>query len=599
MLVPLNGTTTAVGGYVGVKELQKQLQRIASEFQKQDVAPGTYDGTMTLGTIIALANAVPIVGDKLHAGIGQAFDVVKLIKAPVEKLPYGSTIINFVLSPWIIDKIYEALLGIIRIAPGGGKVAGAIDKGVETAKAAIANVAGGIATALRAVKKTSSGLGQTQPGYCWIPATATMPGHWVPQRAGQPCPTQTTAAPPRECSAANPSGCPGGVYVPSGSRVLPPPSSPLPGSIVVRDRRPWPVGKEIVPSEWSRTHTYDGIVPFSNLAKSDQDAWKAKQKFGPFANIQIPSSFNFGVSASTLARLTVGHGAIAFKTFQGADGTRMGAFWDVTTQRLKIIPVPKPSSSKYPWDFMSDAVKATADAVGEAAGAIGDAISDIAQDTWNWIKENADDVYRAVKKYGCALVNNDIVVAAAAAGASIVATPAAGAAITGGAAIGKTACAALDVAELLYAIYKFLTTKVPPPPPLTPEPPEPSTAPPSTAPPPKLALPATPPVVPLAKPRYPSGSIAAYDPKLHAYRVAIPAGSSLSDALGAAAPFVEVDVVASAPETATVMPLSVYQRQTGTLPLYKNTAFWIAVGVGALAVAGTSYTVYRRRRDAV
>lgn len=601
----LLGGTTAVGGYVGVKTMQEQLRRIAFEFGKPSADPAVYDGTMTLGTIIALANAAPIVGDKLHSGVGQALDVVKLLKAPVEKLPYGSTIINFILSPWIVDKIFSVLLSIIRLVPGGGGAATAMDNGVKTAKTAIANVAGAIGTALLAVKKSHGfgdavpltdvdyahgALGEDRPGYCWIPATPTVAAHWERIRAGQtscanPPPPGATTPVVRDhtdtsnCTAENPSGCPGGVYV---------------GTVT------WPKGKEIVSADWGRGKTFRGYAPFANLAKRDQDAWNANKNKGPFGNIPIPSSFNFGVSASDLAKLTVGRGAIAFLVFRGYDGARMGAFWDSATQILKIKVVPEPSSSKYPWDYAADAVSAAVDAVGDAAGAIGGAIADIAQSTWNWIAENADDVYNAIKKYGCALVNNDLVVGLAAAGAGIVATPATSAAIVTGAQTGKAACAALDVAEALYAIYKLLSMDLPKAPPLTsPEPPSPTL-------PVKLGIlstqflvPATPPVVPLAKPRYPAGSIAAYDPKLHVYRVAIPVGTQLnvlSGALGTAASHFEVEMIDHAPSTVSVVPLTAYQKQTATLPLYKNPIFWIAVGTTAAAAGGGGYVLYRRRR---
>jgi len=619
----LSGTTTAVGGYVGVKQLQEQLRRIAFEFTKPSADPAVYDGTMTLGTIIALANAAPIVGDKLHSGVGQALDVIKLLKAPIEKLPYGSTIINFVLSPWIVDKVFSVILSIIRLVPGGSSAATAMDNGVKAAKTAIANAAAPIATALLAVKKSNGfgdaawthvdyahgGFGEDRAGFCWIPETSTVPGHWERLRAGQ-----TTCANPPPAGATTPtvrdqrdgSSSGGGVSVtgsdsrPVQARPLPAPTPGLPG--VVRDHRTWPVGKEIVSADWGRTKTFDGPAPWANLAKRDQQAWTAARNRGPFANMAIPSIFNFGVNASQLAALTVGRGAIAFMTFRGFDGARMGAFWDSATERLKIIVVPEPSSSsKWPWDYAADAVKAAAGAIGDAAGAIGSAIAGIAQDTWNWIAENADDVYRAIKKYGCAIVNNDIVVGLAAGAAGIVATPATSAAIVGGAQAGKAGCAALEVAEALYAIYQLLSMDVPTAPPLN------SATPPSPLRPidfviasAQFQIATTPPVVPLAKPRYPVGSITAFDPKLHVYRVAIPVGTKyeLSGAgLGAAtASHVEVAFATTAPATVPVVPLTVFQKQTATLPLYKSPIFWIAIGATAAAAGGGSYALYRRRR---
>jgi hypothetical protein len=108
-------------------------------------------------------------------------------------------------------------------------------------------------------------------------------------------------------------------------------------------------------------------------------------------------------------------------------------------------------------------------------------------------------------------------------------------------------------------------------------------------------------VVPLAKPRYPAGAITSWDAKLRRYRIAIPVGTQLNvtgfgEALGAAASHFEVETAEVAPPIVSTVPLTVFQKQTGTLPLYKNPMFWIALGTGAAAVGGGSYVLYRRRR---
>jgi hypothetical protein len=275
------------------------------------------------------------------------------------------------------------------------------------------------------------------------------------------------------------------------SRVAPPPATPPGGFVgVVRDHRSWTPGRRIYSTDWSRTKTYSGKAPKADLHKIDRDLWEKVKNTGPGMLMGKPE-------------LTPRYGAIAFLVFRSTiDNARMGAFWDERNETLTIKPVPEPSSSKYPWDYAADAVKSAVNAAGDVVSAVGGGIADIAQSTWNWIAENADDVYRAVKKYGCALVNNDIVVGIAAAGAGIVATPATSAAIITGAQVGKAACAAMEIGELLYAIYQLMTLKVPAPAPLTsPEPPTTQQIQIAQIAQVQLLLPTTPPVVTLGKPR--------------------------------------------------------------------------------------------------
>lgn len=630
----LLGGATDVVTAAGVKQLQEQLRRIAFEFGKGDVDPAKYDGTLTLGTIIALGNAAPIVGNKLHSAVGQAVDVIGLIKAPISKIPYGDTVINFVLSPWIVDAVFSTILAIIRLIPGGGGPASAIDKAMTAVKAAIASAAGPIGIALLAVKK-SNGFGDTSSfftitapklamiqsavaatampaiqtsatpsptrnppdGFTWVAEANGVPGHWERARVGQTPQPGPAGATVQVCDHRDPNAscASGGVTVtvmPRNENPLAPPQPGRPG--IVRDHRTWQKGKEIVSADWGRARTYYGPCPKENLSARDRAAWE-KNKDTP----TLPSiAMNVLSSAqrAQFAKLKVRYGAVAFQVFRGFDGARMGAFWNEENQMLKIAVVPEPSSTKYPWDYAADAVSAAADYV-----------SDVAQDTWNWIAENADDVYKAVKKYGCALVNNDIVVGLTAAGAGIVASPAASAAVMAGAAAGKAGCAVLEVGELLYAVYQLLSMDIPKPPPLTtPTPPPPPKALPvlkaGLVEKLKVILPASmAPVVPLAKPRYPAGSIAAYDPKIKRYHVAIPNGTQLQlgdsgSVLGAAASHFEVETIDFSPPLVSVVPLTIFQKQTGTLPLYKNPIFWVALGASTAAVGGGGYVLYRRRR---
>lgn len=512
---------TAVGGYVGVKQMQEQLRRLAYATSQSKIDPAQYDGKMTLGTLIALANAAPIIGKAASPAIGDALNVIELIKAPIKRLPYGTKIIEFILSPWIIDKVFEAILAIIRFIPGGSSAANAISAAMITVKNALATAASPVTLAIMGVLKLkyNTGLGDLEDFY----------GFWssVKKAAKKVGKTVSKAATTVAKGAATAATTAGKAAVTAGKAAT---------SAVVT----------------ATTAAAKGVATAAQATAS---------------------------AAETAARATASALEEAAKATAGA---------------------------------VAAAAKAAANATVDATKATAHFINNVAQRTWDLIAKYADDVYAAVKKYGCALVNNEIVVSLTAAGAGIVASPAASAAVVTGAAAGKTACAVLAVAEVVYAILKLLSMDIPkgPGPMTSPEPPPPPPPPapgaPPQAPPPvpteKIVLPATPPVVPASAfaSKYPVGTIATYDPKLRRYRVAIPLGKRLelgqsTNALAAASHF-EVAQVDQPPAGSSVVPLTPFQKQTDTLPLYKNPLFWTAVGISAVAVGGGGYALYRRRQ---
>jgi hypothetical protein len=627
---------------VGVRLLQEQLRKLAFDRSKFEIDPAKYDGKMTLGTIIALANAAHIIGEQIHPVVGAALNVVNLIKKPIGLIPYGDQVINIILSPWIIDDIYSVILDLIRIIPGGGSVADGIDVAMGSVKSAIAVAAAPLATLIAVVPKPSpsggfgasassgyrtpifydprmhgpllsglSGLGacpppdQLAPGTCsadkafiWVGSTATVPGHWERLRVGQACtgPISTIAPTIRVHP---PCGTPCAVTIP---RV--PTGAGFPAGSIVRDRREWVKGRAIIDTDWGGTTTYEGHAPKANLASADRAEWEKHKNDG------------------LLPGLSVRAGTIAFKVFEGryVKAAHMGAFWDERTETLKIKVIPKPSGgggTKYPWDYVADAVVDAANA-----------IEDVAKDTWNWIEDNVGQIYETIKKYGCAIINSDIIVAVAATGAGIVATPAASVAVVAGAAEGRMACAALDVAELVYAVIKLLSRTYPKPQPLTTSTPpavSPKAAmltnlmatatigpkamtmataadivmncPPPVPPSGQLLLPLTPPIVPLAQlpSRYPVGTIAAFNPATGRYLIAIRIGTSLSGSGVSSVTHFVVEQPATLPTGVSTVPLTALQKATGTLPLYKQPLFWVAVGTGAAAIGGGGYVLYRRR----
>lgn len=97
---------------------------------------------------------------------------------------------------------------------------------------------------------------------------------------------------------------------------------------------------------------------------------------------------------------------------------------------------------------------------------------------------------------------------------------------------------------------------------------------------------------------YPAGSITAFDAKTNMWRVAVPAGSLGLGIFGATASFTEVAPTQSPPAGATQVSPTQFQKQTGTLPIYKQWWFWGAIGGAAIGVGGTLVLLRRRKRAA-
>ncbi len=567
------------GALTGVRGLQIALRKLAVSQQAAQIDPARYDGTMTLGTIIALANAVEVIGTDINPVLGQVLNVVGLLQQPINLIPYGDQVSALVLSPWLIDDVYGALLGIIRLVPGSGSLASTIDGSLASLKTAIADISDILATAiLTAVLVDPS------------PSSGSL-GSICPPVHNRPVAT---------CAA----GC----------FPLIPQTGVLPTKPVVVHGN-WPTGKRIDPQEWSGSRSFDGHARAEDLSPADRQMWVAA--------VAAATASALAVHLASVYNVAVRTGTVAFTTFVGADGHDMGVFWDQDHEILKIKRVARrrDSADSNFYDFAVDAVVAAANAV-EA----------VAQDAWNVIAENAGDVFEAVKNFGCALVNNDVVVAVASTGAGIVATPAASAGIVAGAAEGKLACAAIEVAELVYLIIKLLSGDFPAPPSLTQGPavnflpglaakvgavaPGVLTArqnalqvlhctPPFTLVRGRLMLPFARPVVPRATAttglvRYPAGSITAFDNGR--FRVAIPLGTVIAPGLGATpsstATHIEVTSTPAAPLGVEPVSVTTFQQATGTLPFYKSPLFWVGLAGGtAVAVGGTVWVLKRKHRS--
>jgi hypothetical protein len=110
------------------------------------------------------------------------------------------------------------------------------------------------------------------------------------------------------------------------------------------------------------------------------------------------------------------------------------------------------------------------------------------------------------------------------------------------------------------------------------------------------------PVVPVAlvpAPRkYPPGSIAAFDPKISKWLIAIPVGTSLSGTLGEDPTHKVAEQAPTLPADVPPVTLDELQRTTGTRPWYRKPGVWVGIGVGVLVIGGGTAVVVRRRRTA-
>lgn len=89
---------------------------------------------------------------------------------------------------------------------------------------------------------------------------------------------------------------------------------------------------------------------------------------------------------------------------------------------------------------------------------------------------------------------------------------------------------------------------------------------------------------------YPSGSVAARDPKTNLWRVAV-----LRSELAGESAYVEVAQLAQKPAGVAELPFTDYLRRTGQLPWYKDWRVWAITGT--VAAAGTGgYLLWKRRK---
>jgi hypothetical protein len=504
----------ALGGLdIGVKLLQEELDKLATMSGNFDCSPGRTDGTMSLGTIVAMSHAAGVLGGSVNSNLGKSVDIINLIKKPLSKIPYAGQVIDIVLSPWIIDSVFNSILAIVGIIPGAGDATQVIKKAVDAFKLVISGaasaIAGAIALARKSFVKPLNGALDDDSTAWWRGSSRRGPEFYDPTihglLLGDAALTAKTGLPISTITAMTPTGrtttttttpaststrpviqvggsgsrpaCGNNQYRNAAGVCVPTP--PCPANMMwnvavnactkfeVRDHTRWPAGRGIVPSEWSKLMQYRGKAAYAELPDSIKNAIRDRATL-----LAARYAVNTDVGAQLQAYLR--RGVVAFFTFRGSDASPMGAFYNRETEELAIVPIPesrmveakKKKNRKSLWGRCVDAVEDTIDYASNVIGDVVDATGDFLSDLWDAVAEQAVMVYETVKKYGCALVSSDLVVALAATGAGIVASPAASAAIVSGAAAGRTGCALLEVGELIYAILKLLSMDFPKPPPL-------------------------------------------------------------------------------------------------------------------------------------
>jgi hypothetical protein len=602
----------------GVKLLQEELGKLASQTGNSDVMPDRSDGTMSLGTIMALAHAASVLGSHIDPTLGKALDVVNLLKKPLEPIPYADQVIGLVLSPWIIDNVFDTVLSIMRIIPGAGSAADAARHGVDAFEAILSGAASSLTAAMVLARKAlvtapSGGFHGYQLGITSIPASSALVQSYLPPYTrptiqvggGTNCAAGQYRTPAGKCVAIP--ACPGTQRFIVATQSC--------QAVDIHDHTAWPPGKAITPAQWSKSMQYRGKCALADLAPADQTAYAAA----------LVKAKDQGATQQ-VRDLVVAHvrdGLVAFRTFNGADGTVMGAFFSSSTSKLSIVPLPTALIVKKGggslWGNFVDAVDGAIDMAGDALGDVANATGDFLADVWSSVGDQVIAITDAVIKYGCAIVGSDLVVAIAAAGVGLVATPAASAAVVSGAAAGRTGCAVIDVGELVYAILKLLSNGTPTPPP-PPPPPEGSfpyvtqvianrLGPASSLP---VNQVPTPIVLPLPVRAYPPGSIARFNTTRKVWSIYSPLVGGLGCAcrsgigcscasgrapLGAAEvnPPVPFNTVKAGEEITPPAGVTQSGAEEDKSSIWKNPYFWLAVGGGVVG-AGSVLLVRRRRK---
>lgn len=371
-----------------IATLQQKLKALAEFAQDTEIDPTRYDGTMELGTIVALFHATQKVGSDLPSIIGSAFDVLNDIEAKIDSLPWWSDVVlKIFFSPWTIDESVDAILAILEacrlsMAP--------VREALSATKLFVAQQAAPITAIIESYLVLNKRSGALHGTDC-IDASSI---------GGSSCAAYKEMYYGRCASDYVKVQHAGRDVCVARKDLCNQPNTDYAFGQCVSTK-----GQILENSAGTRWHNFTA----DELHLLDKARWEAKK-----------NECKYLFDGWTPGKYCVKTGGLPFVsgTVQ-ANGLRVGAFFNESKQELILKEYQIKS--------------------------LGEVIAD-----------TAEDVYDIVTEYGCAIVNDPLIVGGAAALLSITASPATGALVITGAQAGSTACAAIKVAEALYLILKLV-----------------------------------------------------------------------------------------------------------------------------------------------
>jgi len=565
-----------------VRLLQKALRSFAYHRQNSALDPCQYDGTMNMGTMIAIYNAAnELLGMlDLPSPIGDLLGLVDTILHWIENIPLVGQVTQFILSPWLIDPVLDLVLGILDLIPG--VPVSDIKNGISAMESAISLASPAMALALLGAKLVTP---QVPPG------SGGLSGPLLPH-SGNVILGALTKYDPQVHGLLMKDALSGCLARTEAQETAPYVLPPYPRPPIAR----WLALGGFGLVTYDKPYYIEGWGPPDVWEASDLDAWNKNK--------------THNMIRSDLTYWYVDQGEMPFISFfvSRPDGSkfRLGIFYNKYTTKLRIEKWNHESLGAWLSDAVGDLWDIAKDIGGFLCGAVG-----------------ADDdcfekLYDFVKKWGCAIVNSEIIVQCVSLGASLVATPATGLAIEAAAHVGQAACAVLDITEALIAILRLLASPHRDPPDLSGED-APESKPDSlralapnilsllhkgTAagpaqsagkwlipPPSKLTN------KKVATKGYPAGSIGLWHRDLQVWLIFSPPAATPSTpaALGEGVNPTGVPSTYTQTGTENALPKTVRNGGETGYPFYRKWWFWALVGAGAVGATATVLVVKRRK----
>lgn len=402
-----------------VMALQQKLKALAEFAQDTEIDPTRDDGTMDLGTFVALFHATQQIGGDLPGIVGDAFDILTKIEKEIDELPWWSDVVlKIFFSPWTIDECTDAILAILSACHVDVTF---IRSGLDKAKVAVANAAPALTTAIEAylIINVRSLSGDLHGNDC-VDASSIGGNSCTPyiETRSDKCDDYARTESDGRTTSIVKVKLPRQVRIQHEGRNVCVTESDLcnrPDTAYAYGRCVSTKGRILESATNTRLHNFS----VDKLHLLDKLAWETKRNKCKY--VWVPKD-KHGINYNASEKWCVKDGELPFVSSPPlASGYRKGAFFNEKNGTLEI--------KEY---YLKN------------IGAL--------------IIEAAEDLYEVVTEYGCMIVNNPFVVGGVAGALSIVASPATGALVVAGAQTASTACAVVKVAEAMYLILKLIST---------------------------------------------------------------------------------------------------------------------------------------------